>query len=202
VFDVIFDQSSNLCFLIDEKGIYKSNILYQKQSATVSLYNYISFRNMAKESEYWMYKDVLGDSLTFPQSQNIYHLFSLFDLGEHLMNAFEDETNTVIYCSDFQNKSPLMLSYLMQNETAIKDILSAFEYCDKLTVSRDDMLRMVEDDNPLTCNAFNVLFKTTKFLDTDQDVFRGQLKESFSDRFEDEEDQTFLLSKYIYFTSK
>jgi len=59
-----------------------------------------------------------------------------------------------------------MLSYEWQNEGAVKDILNAFEFCESLTVSREDMLIMVEDDNPLTCNAFNVIFKTTKFLDT------------------------------------
>ena len=109
VFDFIFEKTLNLCYIIDKQGIYKTKILYQKQSTTVSLSNFIDFKEMQKNSEYWLYKDVLGDSLTFPQSQNIYHLFSLFDLGEHLMNAFED--NLAIYCSDFQGKSPLMLSY-------------------------------------------------------------------------------------------
>ena len=61
---------------------------------------------------------------------------------------------------------------------------------------------MVEDQNPLTCNAFNVLFKQTKFLDTNQTVFRGQLKEVFEDKFADDEDETFLMSKYLYFTTK
>jgi len=83
---------------------------------------------MVKESEYWMYKEVLGDSLTFPQSQNMYHLFSLFDLGEHLMNACDD--NLGVYCTDFKGDSPLMLSYEWQNEGAIKDILNAFEFCE------------------------------------------------------------------------
>jgi len=59
-----------------------------------------------------------------------------------------------------------MLSYEWQNETAKKDILNAYETCEQLTVSKEDMLIMVEDSSALTCNAFNTLFKQTQFLDT------------------------------------
>jgi len=71
---------------------------------------YVSFKNMTiKNSKYWEFDAVIGDMLTFPQCNNMYHLFSETNLGEHLINAFED--NKVIYCSDMLNQTPLQLSY-------------------------------------------------------------------------------------------
>ena len=105
---LMFDQDNSIIYFVGKDGIYRTDILWQMQDLNISLGHNIAFNNMDGQTPLSQYMMDLGTYQSFPQMQNLLHLFAIMDMGDHLAEALEDKL--LIYLTDSNGQSPLMLA--------------------------------------------------------------------------------------------
>jgi len=192
---VIFDQLRNIVYMVDRQGITRSNVLWQRQNEAASLLNYINFSDFEDDAPFEHFAGCMGRFTSFPQMQNLVHLFAIADLGEQIDEALQDEN--LFYFRDFMGRTPLQIAMDSQNETAWTTIINSCEYSDKVFMTISDVLQLIPETAPLVTLAFDTLFHASEFLDNSSNLHKGLLKASRGDWFGGAEEE----DRIIFFTT-
>lgn len=108
--------------------------------------------------------------------QNLIQLFALRDLSEQMGACLQDETFRVRYQSDVNWETPLRLAKERQSDGAYQAIIKAFEYCEQLFLTPEDLLLLAAEANPIVNLALDRLFKPAEFLDMEGHITRGNMR--------------------------
>ena len=96
--DLIFDETNNMIYMVTNFGLVRSKIFWQKQELTRSLSNFLQFNRFQDDFSFSQYEYDLGYLTSFPQLQNLCHMFAIRDMDEHLTEALENKS--IRYISD------------------------------------------------------------------------------------------------------
>jgi len=113
----------------------------------------------------------LGTYQSFPQMENLLHLFANMNMGDHLADALEDKM--MIYQSDYRGKTPLMIADEVQNERALSEIYKCYEMNDDMFLTKEDLFILLKQSSQDANFGLDSMFIPSGFLDVIGNMKRG-----------------------------